>query len=208
MPPSTPPRREALPGQHGADLATGQAQVAEHAELPPPGRRQGGKAGRHAGQADGHRHRLEQIGDGEGAVEDAQADGADLAGPGDLQRAGAGQPARASATSSAGARGDARPVVGQPVAGESPVVGQIDHHGAGLARVVTPHAGHRHRHARPARGSHLLAGLPAWRSCSASEIQMRGSVPAAPARATRGRSLPSAATGRAIRATGGCPGEA
>ncbi len=66
--------------QHGADLSARHAEVAQHAEFAPPCRRQRREARRHAGEADADRHRLDQVGDQEGAVEDGQADAANLAG--------------------------------------------------------------------------------------------------------------------------------
>ena len=68
--------------QHPGDLAPRQPEVAQHAELASACRGERGKAGGDTGQADDHGDGFKKVGDGEGAVEDAQADGADLAGVG------------------------------------------------------------------------------------------------------------------------------
>lgn len=68
--------------QHPGDLPSRQPEVAQHAEFASACRGERGKAGGDTGQADDHGDGFKKVGDGEGAVEDAQADGADLAGVG------------------------------------------------------------------------------------------------------------------------------
>ena len=108
--------------------------MAQHAELASPSGGQCGEAGRDAGQADHHSHGFQQIGDGEGAVEDTQADGADFAGAGGLQRtlAAGGDQRRGYLIGDRAGRERDGGIIGQPVAGQAAVVGQIDHQRAGL----------------------------------------------------------------------------
>ena len=126
--------------QHPANLATGQAEVTEHAELAPPGRRQRGETGRDTSQADDDGDRFEQVGDGEGAVENTQAERPDLSRPSDFQHARAGQGGqRRSHPAGIGIRCQIdRCIIDQTVAGQAAVVGQVDHDGAGLPRIVAP----------------------------------------------------------------------
>jgi len=81
----------AFRGEHGADLRTGEAEVAQHAELAPPREHDGAEAGREPEQADQHRHGLHRIGDGEAAVEDAQRQLPDLPRRGEVDPGGSGQ---------------------------------------------------------------------------------------------------------------------
>ena len=69
----------AFGGDDGEDLAPRQAEVDEQAELLAPRQHLRREARRDAEQADRDRHRLQPVGDGEAAVEDAQRRGADLA---------------------------------------------------------------------------------------------------------------------------------
>ena len=137
----------AFAGDHGQDLPAREAQVREQAELLAPRQHLRAEAGGDAEQADADRHRLQPVGDGEAAVEDAQ------------RRLRASRAAEANSSSgAAGAGGLAQrllhlrrvarrararqlQVVDARVAGEALVVAAVQQHGAGLPHVVAPDAG-------------------------------------------------------------------
>ena len=97
----------------------------------------------HDWQADHHRHRLHQVGDEEGAVEDLQADRADLARQrdGDVLGAEALAQRLCHRRRSGAGREQQRSVVHPVVTGEGDVVTALDQRGAVLAGVVAPHPG-------------------------------------------------------------------
>ena len=134
--------QRAFGGEHAADLAARQPEVAQHAELAPAREHHGAEARRQAEEADQHRDRFHGIGDGEAAVEDAQRDVADLARVGDLERLAAGK--RAQRAHQLGrARAGREPcgaIVHPVVAGEPHVFRAVDEEGAVLARVVAENA--------------------------------------------------------------------
>ena len=86
----------AFGGDDGEDLAPRQAEVGEQAELLAPRQHLRREARGDAEQADRDRHRLQPVGDGEAAVEDAQRRRADLARRRELEQASRRSRARAA----------------------------------------------------------------------------------------------------------------
>jgi hypothetical protein len=93
----------AFAGDHRQDLAARQAQVRQQAELLAPRQHLRAEARGNAEQADGDGHRLQPVGDGKAAVEDAQRH-ADFAGRGDLHQVGVAARALAPARARVPAR--------------------------------------------------------------------------------------------------------
>ena len=132
-----------------------QPEVREQPELLAPRQHLRREAGGDAEQADRDRHRLQPVGDGEAAVEDAQRRRPDLARRRELEQRAVvaelvGEPAQAR-LDLAGRRSGLEPerhVVDAPVAGEALPVAGVEHDRAVLARVVAPDAAHEHRLAR------------------------------------------------------------
>ena len=126
--------QRAFLGQHPADLAAGQAEVAQHAELPTTRRGQRGETGRHAGQTDGNGDGFQQISHRKRPVKNPQTERPDFARPGDFEHAGPGHRGqRCGHLIGIGPRGQInRRIVDQPISGQAAVVVEIDHDGAGL----------------------------------------------------------------------------
>jgi len=79
---------QAFERHHAQNLPPGQAQVGQQPKLALARQHLRAEACRHAEQANADGHRLQPVGDGEAAVEDAQRNGADLAGRGKCQPIG------------------------------------------------------------------------------------------------------------------------
>ena len=161
---------QALAGDHGQHLAARQAQMGQQTELLAPRQHLRAKAGGHAKQANANGHRLQPVGHGKAAVEDAHRDGANLRARSHLDcrrlalrlhqlDQGLLQRWRILAW-----RKPQSQVVDAGVAADALVVTLIDHDGAELARVVAPDARHKKarrlaRAARSKRGVQALEGL-------------------------------------------------
>ena len=133
----------AFESEQNADLTARQPQVAQQTELPTPRGRERGKAGGHTGQTNDDGGGLQNIGHGEGAIEDSQADGAYLTWHRDLQCT---RTARRLECLGHAERVDIgrQPdggVLRRVITGQTPVIGEIQHETAGLARIVTPDPG-------------------------------------------------------------------
>ena len=132
-------------GDDGEQLPPREAEVAQQAELLAPRQHLGRQARGNADKADDDGHRLQVVGDGKAAVEDAQRSLAQLAGGGEVQhrRVGQQRAQRRHHASGLGAGCEPQRQVGEArVPGDLPVVRALHRHRAELARKVAVHAAH------------------------------------------------------------------
>ena len=135
----------ALPSEHGADGAPAHADVPQHPELAPAGKRLRAEAHADAEQTDQHRCDFQRVGHRERAVEERERVGAHLAGAGDFDALGISEALAQGALDAGQCRAGGNPdcrVIGQRVSGEVHVELPVDGNRTALAHVVAPDAGH------------------------------------------------------------------
>ncbi len=132
----------AFDAQQFRDLASAQAQMAQHAELAAPRPGLCGKGRADPGQADQNRRHFQGVSNGEAAIEHRQRNLADVGRLGDIQPRGLRQ--GADRGDHCGFFGSGRKrngdVVDARIAGPAEIVGAIDDDGAVAARIVAPDA--------------------------------------------------------------------